>query len=261
MLPFAEQMKKKYGVTVTMSHEKVPLGTFGAVKMAEEILKKDNSEGKFFLCNADISCNYPFQKMLDTLNSKENAEGVMVLTKVEEPSKYGVVLYDEEGKVSKFVEKPKVWVGDRINAGMYLLKTSVLDRLDTLRKCSIEREIFPAMVKDNQLFCINLEGHWMDVGQPKDYIAGIGMHLDFLSKEENGGLAQADDKHIIGNVLIHPTAKVSPNAVIGPNVTIGENVTIEEGVRLKDVALLQDVVVKRNAFISRSIVGWGSTIG
>jgi mannose-1-phosphate guanylyltransferase len=62
---------------------------------------------------------------------------------VDEPSKYGVVVLDEEtGIVKKFVEKPHIFVGNKINAGIYLLKPSVLDRIE-LRPTSIEKEVFP----------------------------------------------------------------------------------------------------------------------
>ena len=50
---------------------------------------------------------------------------------MEEPSKYGVVVYDQNsGKISQFVEKPQVFVGNRINAGIYMFNPSVLDRIE-----------------------------------------------------------------------------------------------------------------------------------
>ena len=52
------------------------------------------------------------------------------MTRVEEPSKYGVVVYDQNsGKISRFVEKPQVFVGNRINAGIYMFNPSILDRI------------------------------------------------------------------------------------------------------------------------------------
>ena len=58
-------------------------------------------------------------------------EGTIVVTKVDEPSKYGVVLYDEvTGRIERFVEKPPEFVSNKINAGMYIFKPSVLDRIE-----------------------------------------------------------------------------------------------------------------------------------
>lgn len=93
------------------------------------------------------------------------------VAQVEDPSKYGVVVTDGAGKVERFVEKPKKFVGDKINAGIYCLNPSVLDRIDN-RPTSIEKETFPLIAADGKLFAQELEGYWMDVGQPKDYLSG-----------------------------------------------------------------------------------------
>lgn len=55
-----------------------------------------------------------------------------------------MVLYEENGKINKFIEKPLEWVGDRINAGLYCFNTSIIDRIPN-KPTSIEREIFPIM--------------------------------------------------------------------------------------------------------------------
>ena len=56
---------------------------------------------------------------------------MLKVTRVEEPSKYGVVVYDQNsGKISRFVEKPQVFVGNRINAGIYMFNPSILDRIE-----------------------------------------------------------------------------------------------------------------------------------
>ena len=93
------------------------------------------------------------------------------MAQVEDPSKYGVVVTDADGKVERFVEKPKNFVGDAINAGIYCLNPSVLDRIEN-RPTSIEKETFPLIAADGKLYAQELEGYWMDVGQPKDYLTG-----------------------------------------------------------------------------------------
>ncbi len=70
---------------------------------------------------------------------------------MDEPSKYGVVVTGEKGKVIKFVEKPKTFVGDKINAGIYCLSPAVLDRIEP-RPTSIEKETFPLIAADGKLF-------------------------------------------------------------------------------------------------------------
>lgn len=65
----------------------------------------------------------------------------------------------------------QVFVGDKINAGIYILSPRVLDRIE-LRPTSIEKETFPLITRDKGLFAFTLPGYWMDVGQPKDYLTG-----------------------------------------------------------------------------------------
>ena len=62
---------------------------------------------------------------------------------------------------------------------MYILNPSVLDRIE-LRPMSIEKEVFPNMAEDGQLFAMELSGFWMDVGQPKDFLTGLTILIFFL---------------------------------------------------------------------------------
>ena len=64
-------------------------------------------------------------------------EGTIVVTKVEEPSKYGVVVYDQStGKIASFVEKPQEFVSNKINAGLYIFNPSILNRYCLVRMLS-----------------------------------------------------------------------------------------------------------------------------
>jgi len=57
-------------------------------------------------------------------------------------------LTDEKGMIKDFIEKPKVFVADKINAGIYLFNTSIINRIPYNVKTSIERKIFPVMAKE-----------------------------------------------------------------------------------------------------------------
>jgi mannose-1-phosphate guanylyltransferase len=69
-------------------------------------------------------------------------EGTIFQTKVEDPTKYGVIISDSTGKIERFVEKPKNFVGDKINAGLYIFNTSIIDRIP-VKPTMIETEVFP----------------------------------------------------------------------------------------------------------------------
>ncbi|KAL2891349.1 Mannose-1-phosphate guanyltransferase [Ceratocystis lukuohia] len=254
------EYSEKFGVNITFSIENEPLDTAGPLKLAESVLSKDDSP--FFVLNSDVICDYPFKELADFHKSHGN-EGTIVVTKVEEPSKYGVVVHkpNHATRIERFVEKPQQFVGNRINAGMYILNTSVLSRIE-LRPTSIEKEVFPAMVRDDQLHSFDLEGYWMDVGQPKDFLTGTCLYLSSLAKRSPKQLAPVSEPYVHGgNVLIDPSAKIGQGCRIGPNVTIGPNVVIGDGVRLQRCVLLSGSKIKDHAWVKSTIVGWNSTVG
>ncbi|KAK5101845.1 mannose-1-phosphate guanyltransferase [Lithohypha guttulata] len=255
-----EKYEKEFNVKITFSIEAEPLGTAGPLKLAEKVLGKDDSP--FFVLNADVICEYPFQKLVE-FHKSHGEEGTIVVTKVEEPSKYGVVVHkpNHPSRIDRFVEKPVEFVGNRINAGIYILNPSVLQRIE-LRPTSIEQETFPAIVKDGQLHSFDLEGFWMDVGQPKDFLSGTCLYLSSLSKRDPKQLVPASEPFVYGgNVMVHPTAKIGQNCRIGPNVTIGPNVVVGDGVRIQRSVILENSKVKDHAWVKSTICGWNSTIG
>lgn len=114
------------------------MGTAGPLALAREHL----SDGEpFFVFNSDVTCEYPLKELL-AFHKSHGAEGTIFVTKVAEPSKYGVVVHGDDGAIEHFVEKPQTFVGNHINAGLYIFNPSVLDRIP-LEPTSIEKEIFP----------------------------------------------------------------------------------------------------------------------
>lgn len=167
---------EKLGVTLVFSYETEPLGTAGPLALAKDVLLSFSSE-PFIVLNSDIICDFPFKDLV-AFHRDHGKEGTIVVTKVEEPSKYGVVLYSETGCIENFIEKPQEFVSNKINAGMYILNPSVLQRIE-LRPTSIEKEVFPFMAQEGQLYAMELQGFWMDVGQPKDFLKGKFVYFTF----------------------------------------------------------------------------------
>lgn len=249
------QEAEKLGVELIFSHETEPLGTAGPLALAKDILKK--SSEPFFVLNSDVICDFPF-KELDQYHRNHGKEGTIVVTRVEEPSKYGVVLYDSVGRIESFIEKPQEFVSNKINAGLYIFNPSILDRIE-VKPTSIEKEIFPQMATEQQLYAMDLQGFWMDVGQPKDFLTGMCLYLTAVGQRAPATLHKGPS--IVGNVLIDPSATIGADCRIGPNVTIGPNVVIEDGVRIKRSTILNGAIIKSHAWLDSCIIGWRSTVG
>lgn len=246
---------EKLGVKLIFSHETEPLGTAGPLALAKSILQQSNEP--FFVLNSDVICDFPF-KQLDQFHRSHGKEGTIVVTKVEEPSKYGVVMYDDQGCIQSFIEKPQEFVSNKINAGLYIFNPSILDRIE-VKPTSIEKEVFPTMADEKELYAMELQGFWMDVGQPKDFLTGMCMYLTSVAQRDPSMLHKSPC--IVGNVLIDPSAKIGSDCRIGPNVTIGPNVVIEDGVSIKRSTILTGATIKSHAWLESCIIGWRSTVG
>ncbi|EGT40074.1 hypothetical protein CAEBREN_32177 [Caenorhabditis brenneri] len=265
----------RLGVKLVFSLEEEPLGTAGPLALARKHLEGDDP---FFVLNSDVICDFPFKQMID-FHKDHGKEGTIAVTKVEEPSKYGVVVFDESnGAIADFVEKPQEYVGNKINAGLYIFNSAILDRIP-LKPTSIEKEIFPEMAASGNLFAFVLPGFWMDVGQPKDFLKGMALFLNHVHTTKSENLATGKNIHetatIRGNVLVDPTATVGENCVIGPDVVIGPRVKIEGGVRIQHSTILSDSVtqlvflffkytlqtISNYSWVSGSIVGRKCHIG
>ncbi|KAJ9056550.1 mannose-1-phosphate guanyltransferase [Entomophthora muscae] len=258
MVSVLKKYEEEYGIRITFSVETEPLGTAGPLALARNILSQDDSP--FFVLNSDIICDFPFEKVRDFHNA-HGAEGTVVVTRVEEPSKYGVIVNQPNSTaINRFVEKPVEFVSNKINAGIYIFSPKILDRIE-LRPTSIEKEIFPAMAADTQLHSFELEGFWMDVGQPKDFLTGTCLYLTSLAKKGSSLLAPSTEDYVVGNILIDPSAKIGKGCRIGPNVTIGPNVLVGDGVRLQRCVIMEGAKIKDHSWVSSSIVGWHSTVG
>jgi len=79
----------------------------------------------FFMFNSDVICEYPLLDMI-AFHKAHGKEGTIYGTPVEDPSRFGVIVSQEDGRIDKFVEKPQVFVGNKINAGLYLFNTSII---------------------------------------------------------------------------------------------------------------------------------------
>ncbi len=133
---------RKYNVRVSYVIEEEPLGTAGAIKNAECILR---NEEYFFVLNGDIITNLN----LNDLKSHLSDDIIGVLALVPLPSPYGVIKVDDKtGKILEFVEKPILrdyW----INAGVYCFRSDIFDYLP--EKGDIEKTAFPRLAQEGKL--------------------------------------------------------------------------------------------------------------
>ena len=253
----------KLGMKITYVIEATPLGTAGALKNVEQHIT-----GSFFVLNGDVLTSLDFKSMI-AYHKQKGGCGVIHLIKVEDPSAFGCVVHDDNGRISAFVEKPPRDQAptNEINAGTYLLERDILDRIPPGRNVSIERETFPQILAEGLgLYAYTTSDYWIDVGRPEHYLSA---HRDILNGtmplQLEPGISGpgARDVHasIIPPVHLDEDVQIAQGARIGPNVVIGRGSRIATATLIRDSVLWNDVVVEEGAVIEEAIIASGSRIG
>jgi mannose-1-phosphate guanylyltransferase len=245
------------GVLLHYAVEPEPLDTAGAVRFAALSAGIDDT---FIVVNGDVLTDLNVAELWD-FHKSHGAEGTIALTPADDPSRYGVVPIDDDGRVIEFVEKPAPGTAPTnwINAGTYVLEASVLDRIASDRKVSIERETFPAMVADESLFALHSDAYWIDAGTPETYLRA---QLDLIDGIRANEIAVLPSDEIDSSALVE-------NSVLGADVVIGngtivrnsilmDGVTIGPGVRIHDSIIASGARVGPDSHISDlTVVGAG----
>src|SRR6516164_3625172 len=156
------------GVRLTYAVEPEPLDTAGAVRFAATF---GGITDTFVVVNGEVLTDLDLTGLV-AFHRERGAEGTIALHPVADPSSFGVVPTDTHGRVTAFVEKPPRDEAptNEINAGTYVLEASVLGRIPQGGRVSIERETFPAMVRDGGLFARSDDRYWIDTGTPATFL-------------------------------------------------------------------------------------------
>jgi NDP-sugar pyrophosphorylase family protein len=153
--------KKNDGRTYIISQETSPLGTAGAIKHAEPLIKSD----VFLAMNGDSFCDIDLTAFLDFYYSR-NALASVALAPMEDASDYGGVALGENDAIISFNEKKSAPSSGWVNAGVYIFKKSVLDRIPSGEEVSLEQGLFPSMA-GNGLFGFTTQSRLLDIGTPE----------------------------------------------------------------------------------------------
>lgn len=256
---------------IVVNYEPKPLGTGGAIKFAEKHITDT-----FLVLNSDIISSLNLNEMIDFHKNKD-AVSTISLWPVKNVSEFGVVDIKEDGNVIGFVEKPRPEdaPSNLINAGAYFLDPIVLDYIETGHLVSMEKEIFPQIIKDTgKFYGFKFEGYWMDIGRISSYLevnkflleknklnsvigknCNINGKIDKCSIGENvyiGRDSQLEYSIIYDNVSIG-------DEVVIKNSIIGENCKIEDKSNLSNIVVGDNETIKKFTNISNQMV-WNQTI-
>jgi mannose-1-phosphate guanylyltransferase len=225
------------GMKLTYVTEEHPLDTCGAVKNVEQYL----DDAPFLVLNGDILTDLNLSHLVEYHQGK-GATATITLTRVEDPTAYGLVPLDRAGKVIEFLEKPS-WdqvITDLINAGTYVLERDVLDLVPEGVPHSFERQLFPELLETGRaVFGFPSPAYWLDIGTPEKYLQA---HWDILDRR---------------------LPCVFPGQEVKPSVWAGEGTVIEEGAMVFGPSVLgSNCRIKADATITgHTVMADGCTVG
>ncbi len=157
---------KQFGMHISYVHESTPLGTGGAIKNAQSHI-----DGTTLICNGDILMDLDISAFLK-FHRQKKAMVSLALTRVKDPTAYGLIETTPQGRIRRFIEKPS-WsqvTCDTINAGFYLFEPEAFDAIPAHQVCSVERETFPALMAEKKPFYAKVfSGYWLDMGTVEKY--------------------------------------------------------------------------------------------
>ncbi|XP_038993506.1 mannose-1-phosphate guanyltransferase alpha-like [Hibiscus syriacus] len=290
---YVSSISTELRVPVRYLREDKPHGSAGGLYNFRDLIMEDNPS-HIFLLNCDVCCSFPLPEMLEAHKSYGGMGTILVIkVSAESANQFGELVADPvTNELLHYTEKPETFVSDRINCGVYVFTPDIFDAIRgvssqrkdraNLRRLSsfealqsatrnppsdfvrLDQDILTPFAGKKQLYTYETMDFWEQIKTPGMSLKCSALYLAQFRFTSPNLLASGDGTKsatIIGDVYIHPSAKVHPSAKIGPNVSISANARIGAGVRLISCIILDGVEIMENAVVFHAIVGWKSSIG
>jgi mannose-1-phosphate guanylyltransferase/phosphomannomutase len=234
------------GIAMSYVVEDTPLGTAGAVKLAESMLGNE----RFVVVSGDALTDIDLTRLI-AYHEQRGAAATIALQRVANPLEFGVVVTDEQGRITRFLEKPS-WgevFSDTINTGIYVLEPEIFAYMEAGKNYDFSRDIFPFMLRDGKpLFGHVSDEYWSDIGNLQQYVQA---NYDALSGTVR---VEIPGTEIRPGIWVGENARIDPDARIHGPVCIGRNVTIERGAIVEELTTIgSSSIVAENARLHRTI--------
>ncbi len=244
----------EFGVAMHYVVEDSPLGTAGAVKQAESLLGAD----PFIIISGDALTDMDLSAVVAYHRSR-GAVATIALRRVSNPLEFGVIITDDQGRITRFLEKPS-WgevFSDTINTGIYVLDPLIFQYMEAGKSYDFSRDLFPQMLRDGRpLYGVVMDGYWTDIGNLQQYqqanYDALRRHvrLEIPGTEVAPGIWQGADCRIDPEVQLHAP------------VVLGKNVSLERGVVIDEMTVVGDSsIVAERGRLHRTIAWEGVYVG
>ncbi len=235
-----------YGVTMHYVVEDTPLGTAGAVKMAHDVLAGE----PFLIISGDALTDIDLTALVRHHRERGN-DVTIALQRVTNPLEFGVVVTGEDGRITRFLEKPS-WgevFSDTINTGIYVLEPGILDLMERGKIYDFSKDLFPLMLRDGaKLGGWVFDAYWTDIGNLEQYQQA---NYDAVSSKVHITHAGTE---VAPGVWAGEGTRIDPDARLEAPIVLGRDVRIAAGAKIVGPTVIGDrSIVERGAAINRSV--------
>jgi len=261
-----------FDVKIEYISQKQQLGTAHAVSMVE--LNED-----FLVLNGDTLVS---SECIDSVvSAHSDSAAALGLKEVEEPSGYGVVRL-EGSRVVEIIEKPKKYVSNLVNAGIYVFSPKIFEAIKKTKKSKRgEYEITSSiriLIDEGEVVKgVKIKGLWSDIGNPWNYLDSNQEMLNWMEERIWGEIEEfvkrkgklylgkksiiKSGSYIEGPVYIGDNSIIGPNAYLRSFTSIGSNCKIGSGVEVKNSIIMDQTSVSHLSYIGDSIIGKNCNFG
>jgi glucose-1-phosphate thymidylyltransferase len=214
---------KRWGVQITYIPQDAPLGLAHAVKISQEFI----GDERFVMFLGDNCIQGGISPLIEQFGrSSHNSQ--IVLKQVSDPRSFGVAELDDEGRISRLVEKPREPRSDLALVGIYMFDHHIFEAVNSIHPSPRgELEITDAIQwlvsAGYSVYPYVHEGWWIDTGKKDDLLEANRLILEELQPAISGYVDR--DSQLIGKVIIEPGAEVINSTIRGPAI-IGEKTRI-----------------------------------
>ncbi|MDA8235139.1 MAG: NDP-sugar synthase [Clostridia bacterium] len=261
---------RDFGVNLHYSQETKLMGTAGGVKNNQWFL-----DDTFVVVSGDALTDINLRRLIDFHKSRA-ALATIALKRVEDVSKFGVVITDETGRIRSFQEKPKQEeaLSDLVNTGIYVFEPEIFKLIPDGEVYDFGKQLFPLLVNLNAPFYgWPIDDYWCDIGSLETYreanfdvlmgrvkvnipgeIDGQGIWLE-------DGVQVHNSAQLIGKIMLGRQVIIEPDVTLAGKVIIGPKCVIKKGSVIQDSIIWANTIVEENASVTASIIGNRCTLG
>ncbi len=266
----------RFGVDITYIEQDAPRGLAHAVKISRDYLE----EGDFVMYLGDNLLKSGIKKHLERFVSSRAAASIL-LSRVPNPSQFGVAELDPSGRVIGLVEKPERPRSDLALVGIYFFRSPIFEAVDAIKpswrgELEITDAIQYLIDRGLQVDSEVVEGWWKDTGRAEDILTANNLVLDSFEPAIIEGVVEEGasiegrvslgrgsiikrGSRVRGPVIIGENCVIGPDTYVGPYTSIGDGCEII-GSHIESSILIGNIRIEFGGVITESLIGRDSVI-